>query len=295
MEALRKQLNPTQRMNNPVAKAIRLKKTIKIGNKTDPYQRAESGLKITRKAIKLIAQAGISFIIQTRNTTLLLRDIDLFKDYKELVTIMPIVTPGLEKDWDIFERKINTNPLRRLEHIQKLKDMGFNVGVNGEPYIPGYHTLEDMENTIRIISQIGTSYNTYNFHENDFVYKRMAELQNPEVDIVKIWTENKDEPWGKLLPEIIKIAARYNVVLGCPDFVNSGKYLEKSNTCCGINVPNPFTFNAVNFKRDFLNGLSEEETIDKNYEGIGDIEEGKVLFKKDQKIFTLHDIKYGGK
>lgn len=290
MEAIKKQLTPGPRAKNPVTMAVRMNKTIKIGNKTDPYQAPEKALKITRKALFFLTQRRISFVIQTRSTELLLRDIDLLKDYKDLVTIMPVITAGLERDWVTFERKRTTHPLKRLEHVQYLKDMGFNVGINGEPFIPGFHTVTEAENLLKMISQIGTSWNTYNFHENEFVYKRMAKL--PGVDIVHIWEQNKDEHWKGYLKEIIRISKDLGVTLGCPDFINSGDYVEKSNTCCGINVPNPFKFNAVNFKKRFLNGMSKESILSECWEGIGDYEEGETLFKKNQKIYTLEDIRY---
>jgi hypothetical protein len=122
--------------------------------------------------------------------------------------------------------------------------------VNGEPFIPGYHTVDQFEDTLKLLKAYGIkSYNTYNLHLNDFVAKNLHQIG---IYIEKIWYHNRDEEWRPILRQLIDLAQRYDIILGCPDFVNSGSYTEQSNTCCGVTVPIPCTFNLMTWKKLLL-------------------------------------------
>lgn len=293
-ESLQKKLENGLKNKNPnsiLAWCLKNKKTIRIGNKTDPYQKVELKYKITQKALKVFLRLKWSFVIQTKFTEnmMILSEKTILLS-KAFGTIMPVISPGLEYDWEVFERKKTTPPEQRLKHIQYLKNKEVNVGVNGEPFIPGVHTLKNFKETMKILKSYGIpSYNTYNFHFNDFVAKKLND--HTSVDIEKIWFYNQDAQWKPILQKLISIAKKFNIRLGCPDFVNSEKHIEKANTCCGVNVPNPCTFNTHTWKQLCQ---KKEQTVsslmDQTWDGSGELEKGKAVMSGTTKDFyTLKD------
>lgn len=276
---------------SPLAWCLRNKKTIRVGDKTDPYQKVELKHKITQRIIKTLIELKWSFVIQTRFTSNMLElngnDLDGLKD---LGTLMPVISPGLDKDWDILERKRTTKPEQRLKDIRLIH--GINTGVNGEPFIPGYHTPKDFENTLKLLKKYKIeSYNTYNLHLNEFNAKRIH--KNTPLDIEKIWFYNQDENWKPILQKLIDLSKKYNIRLGCPDFVNTGPdYVDLSNTCCGINVPNPCTFNSHHFKKLIQSNpdLNTKSIFKLTWDGSANKKDGlKVIREKSDKFFTLQD------
>lgn len=274
-----------------LAWALRLKKTIRIGNKTDPLQPVEDEYKITKKYIRIFTELEWSFVIQTRFTERLMKyeKLILSAADKNLITLLPIMSPGLSKDWSVLERGRTTHPKDRLKHAKYFSDKGVPVGFNGEPFIPGYHEIKDFERTVKLLKSFGINrYNTYNFHFNAFVAKR---LHNIGIDIEKIWWNNQDKQWKPILQKLLDIAKKHDIILGCPDFVNSGKdWLERANTCCGIDVPNPCTYNSHFWKGMLQGGLSVDEIEQITWDGIGDKEDGhRVLSGKASGFYTMKD------
>lgn len=269
---------------------LTLKKTIRWGNKTDPFQKAELDHKIAPSVFSLLIDLDWTFVIQTRFTHIMMNYESYINKAKSLITIMPVISPGLNKDWETFERKRTTPPINRLEHLRSLQKQNINIGVNGEPFIPGFHEVKDFEKTLRLLKHYKIpSYNVYNFHFNPYVAKRLHSIG---IDIEKIWYYNQDSQWKKILPKLLDLSKKYNIRMGCPDFVNSGwGWEEKTNTCCGVKVQNPTTFNTHHFKRLKQDGISNEEIINQTYDGSGDFEQGlKILKGNTKKFYTLKNV-----
>ncbi len=277
---------------SPLAAAIAARKTVYLGAKSDPYQPAEQKYGVTRKALQILLHYGFSVVIATKYTSYLERDRKLFEKYQPQVIIMPIISPGLERDWTELEKEGTTNPIARFADAQVWQNRGFKVGINGEPFIPGFHTVDEFKRAIGMVRAFGIkSYNTYNLHFNDWNAK---EMNAAGIDVEAVWEGNQDKAWRPVLQELIEIAKEFKVVLGCPDFVNSGSYVEESNTCCGIDVPNPCTFNFIHWKKLRKAGHSDKDIIDMTWDGVGDLEYGKKLIKGEVKdLYTLDDIKGG--
>jgi DNA repair photolyase len=289
-----KRLDSGLKNTNPksaLATAIKDRKTVRLGNKTDPYQNTDRKLKTTREALITLLDRGFSVVIQTKFTENVFRDMDLIEAKKGMVTVMPVISPGLDKDWEVFEHKGTTQPSLRIEHCKAFIAKGINVGVNGEPFMPGYHTVEDFSAAIYALKAAGIpSYNTYHLHMNDLVAKNLHEIG---VDIEKIWEANRDSVWGtQILPILISIAEDAGVILGSPDFVHSGRYQESSNTCCGITVPHPCTFNMINWKKLYLSGVTDvDDLLRRTWDGVGDYDAGRRLLEgKNKDMFSLKDI-----
>lgn len=296
LDALERKLTSGLKNKNPKSKlahCLANKKTIRIGNKTDPFQPIEIEHKLSTGALRIFRKLKWSFVIQTRFTQNLLElaDSTLFKAHKlGLATVLPIISPGMEKDWDLFERQRTTPIQTRFDNIQYWIQNGIPLGVNGEPFIPGHHTVDDFEQTIKRLKSVGCNrYNTYNFHFTPFVAKRLVEL--PGVDIEKIWYENQDKQWKKTLSQLVSIAKKHDMILGCPDFVNTGpNHIEVANTCCGIDVPNPVTFNTHYFKKLAQEGFDAKSIEEKCWDGSGDLEQGrKIINGQTGDFYTLKD------
>ena len=278
----------------PLAWCLKNKKTLRLGNKTDPFQPIERKEGRSLACMDLLIKHNWSFVVQTRFTRIL-RETGRHRIRQAhklgLITIMPIISPGLDRDWALLERKRTTPIKERMEDIRYWIDNGVPLGVNGEPFIPGFHTTKEFEETIRILKDIGVrSYNTYNFHFTPHVAKRLAR-EVPEIDIEKIWYYNQDGPWKSILTQLLEIADQVGMRMGCPDFVNSGKdRREPANTCCGIDVPNPTTYNSHFFKKLTQEGLSPEEIIEQTWDGTGDFEDGKkIITGKRGDFYTLKE------
>ena len=293
-------MNPDSRAKSPLANAIRARKTVYVGAKTDPYQPAEEKYEATREALSVLLSNGFSIVVATKFPTRAKRDAGLFVLYRDMVTIMPIISPGWGADWAKLEYGRTEHPDSRLAAAVWWRARGFNVGINGEPFIPGFHAEEDFRTAIRRIRETGIkSYNTYNLHFNDWNAKA---LHAAGVDVDDIFVGNRDtrsdfslaENWSDILPHLIAIANDEHMILGCPDFVNSGSYTEPVgiNTCCGLRVPNPCTMNFMTWKRLRAAGLDDDEIISKTNDGVGDAEDAARFLKDGAKDrFTLKDVR----
>lgn len=294
VELLEKKLTAglkNKKPSTPISWALSGKKTIRWGNKTDPFQTVEREHKIAPKIFNLLTKLEWTFVIQTRFTEVLM-DYNKYigrAHSKNLITIMPVISPGLDKDWEILERKRTTMPYERMKHLMYWQQDGIPGGVNGEPFIPGYHTVDDFESTVKLLKMHGINrYNTYNFHFNAFVAKRLHAIG---IDIEKIWFYNQDREWKKILQQLLDIAKKYNIILGNPDFVNTGKdWVEQANTCCGIDVPNPCTFNTHYFKKYKQQGLENCQILRRTWDGTGEYMEGVSIIEGTcKKMYNLND------
>jgi hypothetical protein len=294
-EAVRRKLENGLKNKNPkstLAWALHHKKTLRLGNRTDPYQSAELSHKVSQRIQKILIDLQWTYVIQTRFLSNLQRDENLLlqASEKNLIIVMPVISPGAESDWDILERRGTTPIPRRLRLIKRWVRRGIPVGVNGEPFIPGYHTPTQFRDIIKRLKAVGVkSYNTYNLHFNDHVAKRLHSIG---VDIERIWYYNQDENWRPILKQLLQIAEDENIVLGCPDFVNSGwDWTERANTCCGIDVPNPSLFNSHHFKILKQLNVDEADIYKRTWEGIGDSETGcDIIYGNACDMYTIKDI-----
>lgn len=289
LEAGLKNRNP----KTPLAHCLAMKKTLRLGNKSDPFQPAEDRLHVSAEVVKVLVGLEWSFVIQTRfpaRAWIAIREV-ASKAPDRIIHLMPVVSPGLDRDWELFERKRTEPPEVRVKVAGLAKRKGIPVAVNGEPFVPGFHTPKDFRDTLRLLKSHGiTSYNTYNFHFTPFVAKRLVGIK--EVDIERIWYHNQDREWRRILRTLISIADEEGVLLACPDFVNTGKArTEPFNTCCGIDVPNPATFNTHHFKRLWQEGLPPDEILKRAWDGSGNWEVGrKIVLGTARNVFTLKDI-----
>jgi hypothetical protein len=247
---------------------------------------------VTRESIKTLTELQWSFVICSRYPANAMRDEQLLIQAKDLATFLIEITPGGESDWEVFERKRTTPITRRLQIARRWQSNGIKIGVRGEPFIPGYHTTVQFRDILRLLSSYGIkSYNTYNLHINEYTLKR---LHGIGLDIEKIWIHNQDKYWKPIQRKLCQIAEEENILLGCPDFVNVPKgWKSRSNTCCGVDVPQPFLFNTHHWKMCLQKGMSPQNCLDSSWEGIGtenDLMLAKtILFDTSTEHYTMKD------
>lgn len=279
----------------PLAWALAQKKTIRFGNKADPFQDADLEYHVSGSVLSILKRMSWSCIINTRFTENMKCYFSMIIEMKNFVTVVPVISPGFERDWEILERGRTTPPQQRLEDLCYLKKHGVSVGVNGEPFIPGYHTVDEFEDMLKRLKSLGLNrYNVYNFHYNAFVAKRLHSIG---IDTEAIWEYNQDFLWSQILQKLLDLATKYNIILGCPDFVNANRlgYRQISNTCCGVDVPNPTTWNTHTWNRLKQEGIPMEEIIEKTWDGVGNYEQGKeVLMGTSKDFYTMRDTKKKG-
>jgi DNA repair photolyase len=294
-QKIAKKLMDSQKIEHPkspIATAMKLRKTLWIGRKSDPYQPIELSLNVTRGIVRTLVDLNWSYVICTRYPSNAIKDKNLFLRNPKLCSVLIEITPGEESDWEIFERE-RTDPIdKRLKIARTWKACGINIGIRGEPFIAGYHTTAQFRSVLKRIKSYGiNSYNTYNLHMNEYTLKRLHSIG---LDIERIWNHNQNAIWGKLQRELCQIADEEGVCLGCPDFVNQpANRISMCNTCCGVNVPNPFKYNTHSWRNQILNGGQKTKVLQDSWESIGNADDksraSTIIFGRSKDLFTMKD------
>lgn len=131
----------------------------------DPYQPTEEKYQLTRKCLEILLKCGWPVTIQTKST-LVLRDIELFKRFKKVRVGFSIATAD-EKTKQIFESK--TDPIKeRIVALAKLRKSGIETYAMIAPILPKTEglglLLRDKVDSVVI--------DRMNYHYADFVYKK---------------------------------------------------------------------------------------------------------------------------
>jgi DNA repair photolyase len=270
------------------AQALHSKKVLFLGRKADPYQSIEIEKKVTQRLVQVLLELDWPMVICSRYQSNMGRDTDLFLKKRKLIHILVEITPGAESDWEVFEHKKPSQIEHRLQIAKTWQDLGIKVGVRGEPFIPGYHTIKQFRDILKRLRSYGLmSYNIYNLHMNEYTIKR---FYNIGLDIEKIWRCNQDAHWKLVQKKLCQIADEEGIELGCPDFVNVPvNWMSGVNTCCGIDVQDAFTYNTHNWRKLILQRETGQEVLRRSWEGIGTTEDKTqaevIVFGKYSKEF----------
>ncbi len=110
-------------------------KRLFMSTATDPYQPLEAKVGLTRLPVEAMAHPlrQPRLVVQTRSP-LVLRDIDLFKRFKNIRVNMSITT-DCDEIRKLFEPKCASIE-RRMEAVRKLKSEGIRTGVTIAPMLP---------------------------------------------------------------------------------------------------------------------------------------------------------------
>jgi DNA repair photolyase len=142
-EALENQLSRIARKHGvPAAGVGSLHGTVAIGTATDPYQPVEAKEQLTRSCLEVLAKYRVPTTVTTRSP-LILRDADLLMEMN--ITSINISINTLDAG---LTRKLEPAapfPMRRLETVQALSELGLPAGVFIAPILP---FLTDSEETL---------------------------------------------------------------------------------------------------------------------------------------------------
>ncbi len=126
--------------------------TIGTGSMNDPYMPLEADVRLTRRALEVIAEFGFPVHVITKSD-LVLRDIDLLEKISH--TTYAAVTFTITTADDALSKRLEPGaPVssRRLAALQVLRQRGILAGITLMPVLP---FIEDTEENIRAIVGLG--------------------------------------------------------------------------------------------------------------------------------------------
>lgn len=133
---------------------------IAMGTNTDPYQPIESGWRITRQCIEVLAETRHPLMITTKSDRVR-RDIDLLSGMAKdgLVSVMVSVT-SLDPKVAMTVEPRAPRPARRLAAIKALSEAGIPTIVSIAPVIPAI-TDHEMEHILEAAADAGAAHASY--------------------------------------------------------------------------------------------------------------------------------------
>lgn len=123
-----------------------------VSDCTDPYQPLEKGYEITRKCIQVLSKHDFPLLMVTKSD-LVLRDIDIFKQTKTVVSIT--VTTIAEDIAKVIE-PYAPSPNRRISALRKIAENGIPAVARIDPIIPTINDNEkDFEKLVAELADVG--------------------------------------------------------------------------------------------------------------------------------------------
>jgi DNA repair photolyase len=182
---------------------VRAGEEIAIGTATDPYQPAERRFSITRAILKEFSlHRGFEIGLVTKSS-LVLRDMELFKRIAEnnrLSVCLTVTT--VRTDLARLLEPRAPRPDLRLMAVRKLTEAGIHAGINCAPVLPGItDTPADLEDVVKAASEAGARF----IHVNPLFLKPCAE---------KVFMPFLEEKFPQLVP---MYRERYNNRAYLPD------------------------------------------------------------------------------
>jgi len=133
--------------------------TVWISSVCDPYQPLEATYRLTRSCLKELAKKGFPVNIQTKST-LVLRDVDLFQEFKAIEVGFTITTND-EQVASLFEP--GATPVEeRLRALETIHSSGINTFAFVGPLLPG--------NPERLIESLEGKVDTVLIDRMNYVY-----------------------------------------------------------------------------------------------------------------------------
>lgn len=128
--------NVIERLKKDIRKLKESNATINdifLGSITDSYQPMEGALKLTRHIAEVLIQNELPFTILTKND-LILRDVDLFKDYRwcRIGVTITSLDEGFRRELEPYSASYE----RRIATLKQLKDNKISTYLSCEPIFP---------------------------------------------------------------------------------------------------------------------------------------------------------------
>ncbi len=205
---------------------------IAISTSTEPYQKIEEKLKLTRKLLEVILKYRFPVHILTKST-LVLRDLDLLKSINENAILPEDIRENL-KQGVIINFSISTldeklakllepgapKPKERFRAMKKCKDEGFFTGIS---YIPVLPYLSDSE------EQLDGMIKTAKEHGANFAFVGMLTLfGNKSTDCKTLYYKFLEKHYPEFVP---KYKSLYRIFFAPPKEYQK-KIEEKTKMLC---------------------------------------------------------------
>ncbi len=182
-------------------KKIPKRSVVLLGSVTDPYQPLESRYQITKKCLERLLNCHVRVEILTKSS-LILRDIDLLKKFKNLKVGMSvgILDSGLSRKLE----PCASSPQQRLETLKRLHKEGINTYLFISPIFPKISKISELlELTKDYVGEV--MFENINIRPNNKrrILKFIQENKPSLIDFYERLSKNQ-EYWDSLEKEIIQ-------------------------------------------------------------------------------------------
>lgn len=175
-----------------------------IGTITDPYQPIEAVYRLTRGSIGVLAENGFRISIQTKSS-LILRDLDLLKRFRDLVDVGITITSTKDSTPMRLLEPFSSPPSARIRTLRTLSSSGVKTWIFFGPIVPGFNDNLDVFEDI-----LGLARET-----NSVVYidkLRVKKFMWGDSYLRSIALDSSRYSWGKLLETMFSMCRDRGVV-----------------------------------------------------------------------------------
>lgn len=215
-----------------VVELLRHKVPLHCGGMSDPFQKREWELGLTKQLIEISVKYQYPIMFSTKVNWLPDSYFDIL-DPK--IHAFQISLMGLDYDY-VTKWETNTpRPTDRAEFVQMLRDYGFWCAVRIQPIIE----IEPVLKMVDMFEDIPSFYSVEHLHVISDSYSAQKALLEHMVDSTDIETVNgvtefKHEVKIRNMQAIMRVANQYGVKVGAAD--NDLHYMSQARTCCGIDL-----------------------------------------------------------
>ena len=186
------------------------KPSIFISSVSDPYQPLEKKYKLTRKCLEILSKYNFSVFLLTKSS-LVFRDLDLFKKFKDL-EIGTTITVLDDKIQKLFE-PYSSSSSERIRTLEKLHKAGIKTCAFIGPILPFITNLPELFKVLKDKID-GVSFDSLNTKGKNFDgVTKILKKHFPELLIKykKILFPYDTNYWESLRKEILDLSRKYNM------------------------------------------------------------------------------------
>jgi DNA repair photolyase len=188
---------------------LRKKKgTVFISSLTDPYQPLEKKYELTKKILKILLRNNFSVCIQTKSS-LVIRDIDLLKKFKECEVGLTITTldENIRKNFEPFSSPVK----EKLEALKILKENGIKTYVFFGPILP-FLSDKNLNKYFQTISKLTDYVYVDKLNLKPGIWNSMEKvLKKNYPELLEKWRKiffEKDDYYENLKQKIVEICSK---------------------------------------------------------------------------------------
>ncbi|MDK6029539.1 radical SAM protein [Ignisphaera sp. 4213-co] len=174
-----------------------------LGTITDGYQPVEALYRLSRKSIEILASNGFRISIQTKSS-LILRDIDILKSYRDFVDVGLTITSTRNSSPMKFLEPFSTPPTARIETLKKLSSEGIRTWIFYGPIIPGYNdNIAEIVEVLKIARKTNSIVYFDKLRVKKFMWKSKA--------LAQLARESLEYNWEEFFKKIQKLCKEMNI------------------------------------------------------------------------------------